>query len=105
MATSFDPLERDGSNISGFTQRQIVDPLCGLLTVADELQQHGDVSRAVADIRALVGDETSGLWAAVLQLGSRADEWLTTARPLLTGERIAIKARHEWPPPAVSGAS
>jgi hypothetical protein len=76
---AFDPLQRDGSNLAGYMQRRIIDPLCGLSAVADELEQHGDISRAVSDIRALVGDESAGLWHDVGELHSRADEWLTAA--------------------------
>lgn len=81
MAKFPSTLEADGSNLAGFNQRMLIDPLVGLLAVADELAA-GKITkaRAVEDIRALVGDHTAGLWHSVGQLTSRADDWADDAK-------------------------
>lgn len=73
---NFWQLEQDGSNLSAFHQRMIIDRLCSLMAVADTLEQDGDTARAVEDIRALVGNHSAGLWQAVGKLHSLTDELL-----------------------------
>jgi hypothetical protein len=69
-------LKSDGSNKSQFEQRELVDALVALLVVADEASS----KRTAAEIRAIVGDETTGLWRAILDYTSAADMWLTEAQ-------------------------
>jgi hypothetical protein len=81
--------------MAGYVQRRLIDPLCGLSAVADDLEKYGDVSRAITDIRALVGDVHTGLWHDIGELHSRADEWLNTP-PADTPASVYLPARLEY---------